>query len=458
MAQTIINYNPGFSYNGTGSSEYIGSFTNPSSTEKCEISSLSLYLGSIDGTCHWPGGTTSSGNGGSFNTYVTVGGRKSNTQTVNNSVGIRYLSQGNLPQLNDTKLYTFTFSPAVSINAGSSVSIYLQTPSSGNNRTMAYNYKSGITINYTIIPNIKPAPTSVTIRCTDYDSTSITWSVSVNGTATNYEVYIDNVRKSTSTSGTFSGVSSSYHNIYARAKNGNSAWVDSKVVTVDCTKPPINSAKIDVTTSSQGILNFNSQSSNDRNKYNVQYYLNNAYLGTLSAGDTPNKSVTLTNNSLSNYTLLVKRTDNTKITNSVTLKNIDTRKASLNLTLNAEGMNVNYKCTANMICKSWQFIVYTQQNNTIVRTGMINAGTTTSVSSELSDLQVNTPYYLQVTAITNSSNLLTESNRVAFELKGVSRIWDGNSWRAGVVYVYDGKKWQQVIPYIYDGNEWVVCV
>lgn len=464
MSQTTINYNPGFSYNGTGNNAYIGSFTNPSTTEKCEISSLSLYLGSINGTCYWPGGTTSSGNGGSFNTSVTVGGKTSNTQTVNNSVSIRYLSQGNLPQLNDTKLYTFTFSPAVSINAGGSVNIYLRAPSSGNNRTMAYNYKKGITINYTIIPNIKPAPNSVTIKCTSYDATTINWGVSVSGSVTNYEVYIDNVNKNSQNTtnktitGTFSNVSSSYHNIYAKAKNDNSSWVNSNVVTVDCTKPPINSAKIDVKTSSQGILNFNSQSSSDKSKYNVQYYLNNAYLGTLTAGDTPNKSVTLTNNSLSNYTLLVKRTDNTKITNSVTLKNIDSRKATLNLTLNVEGMNVNYNCKANMLCKSWQFIVYTQQNNTIVRTGLINSGSTTSVSSVLSDLQVNTPYYLQVTAITNSSNLSTESNRVAFELKGVSRIWDGNSWRAGVVYVYNGKEWQQVIPYIYNGNEWVVCV
>ena len=186
--------------------------------------------------------------------------------------------------------------------------------------------------------------------------------------------------------------------------------------------------------------------------------VNNAYLGTLTAGDTPNKSVTLTNNSLSNYTLLVKRTDNTKITNSVTLKNIDSRKATLNLTLNVEGMNVNYNCKANMLCKSWQFIVYEQKNSTIIRTGTINSGSTTSVSSVISDLQVNTPYYLQVTAITNSSNLLTESNLVPFELKGVGRIWDGNNWHNGVVYVYDGNKWQQVIPYIYDGNEWVICV
>lgn len=466
MAQMTIESTSGFSYNGTGDNAPIATFRNPSNSERAEISSLVIYLGSVRGTCTW--GTIAYGDGGPFSTYVTINSVRSSSVTVNNTVGTYTGRGGVTPDLGGTRAYTFTFSSPVSVAAGSSATIYIQTPSTSNSKVMAFNgrttYINGnhnpdgraMTLTYTNIPNIAPAPSSVKIQCTDYDANSITWKVTVSGSVTNYEIYRDNNRVSTQSTtsktltGTMTGVSSSFHNIYARAKNSNSAWVDSNVVTVDCTRPPINNASIRVITRNQGILNFTST-------YQVQYLLNNTLLGTVNANTSPNATVNLNSNSISNYLLEVKRNDNKKINNTLTLKNVDSTVASITLNLTVEGMQVNYNARASKSCRAWQYRVL-DERYVQVKSGTITNSTVTQVSSYLTGLEVNKKYYLQVAAVTQSSGLATESNMVQFELKGCSRIWDGNEWTVGIAYVYDNDQWKQVIPYVWNGNEWVVCV
>lgn len=470
MAQMTIESTARFSYNGSGANNSIATFKNPSNSERAEISSLVIYLGSVKGTCTW--GDVAYGDGGSFSTYITINNVRSSTVTVNNTVGTYTGSGGTTADLSDTRPYTFTFNSPVSVGAGASATIYIRAPSVLNNKVMAFNgkttYNSGsrnpngraIVLTYTNIPNIAPQPSNVRIECTDWDATNISWKVTANGPVTNYEIYRDNIRistqntSSTTLTGTMTGVTSSFHNIYAKAKNSNSAWVNSNVVTVDCTIPPINNASIKVTSTNQGILNFTST-------YQVQYLLDNALLGTLNAGSLPNKIVTLKNNSLSPYVLRVWRTDNVKITNKIILNNVDTRVAILNLSLTIQGTQVDYNCKANYTCRTWQYRIY-NANMSIIKTGTITTGTVVSVTTELSqevvsELQFNTPYYLQVTAITNNSGLLAESNLVMFTLQGVGRIWNGQTWKNGTAYVYYNGNWTLVIPYIYDGKDWVMC-
>ena len=470
MAQMTIESTARFSYSGSGANESIATFKNPSNSERAEISSLVIYLGSVKGTCTW--GDVVYGDGDSFSTYITINNVRSSIVTVNNTVGTYTGSGGTAADLGDTRPYTFTFNSPVSVGAGNSATIYIRTPSASNDKVMAFNgkttYSSGghnpkgraMVLTYTNIPNIAPQPSNVRIECTDWDATNISWKVTTSGSVTSYEIYRDNVRISTQNTslttltGTMTGVTSSFHNIYARAKNSNSAWVDSNVVTVDCTIPPINNASIKVTSTNQGILNFTST-------YQVQYLLNNILLGTLNAGSTPNKIVTLNNNSLSSYVLQVYRTDNVKITNKIILNNVDTRVATLNLSLTTQGTQVDYTCKADYSCRAWQYRIY-NANMGIIKTGIITTGTVISVTTELpqevvSELQFNTPYYLQVTAIINSSGLLAESNLVMFTLQGVGRIWNGQTWKNGTAYVYYNEDWRLVIPYIYDGKDWVMC-
>lgn len=447
MAQITITYNPGFSYNGTNKEETIATFDNSNRSERVEISSVSVYMGSINGRCYWPGGSTSTGNGGPFQTYVLINGTKSEIITVNNVVNTYNTSNGGtLPYLDQTRSYTLTFNPAVSVPARSIATIKLKMPRSGG-QSMAYNWRNGVTVTYTVIPNIAPSPTNVTISCTGFTSNSINWKVTTGSTATDCRVYLDNSlhttkgMSGTSVFGTMSSVKSTTHTIRAECKNSNSNWVGSNTVVVDCTIPPIYNAKISPNSSTTGTLSFTSS-------YNVQYYLDNNYLGTVNRNTNPNKSVSLKNNSLSNYTLKIARTDNTAITNSTTISNVDSRVPRITVSYNIIGTTCTVTATADSTCNNWYYTLDGVRYN-------LPSGSRSSITFTIENMIVNHTYKLIVYATRTSSGLQGSSTPVYPEPKGCIRIFDGGNSKAASVYIWiPSRGWVAAIPYVWDDGEW----
>lgn len=470
MAQMNIESTAGWSYNGKDVVAPICTFKNPSNTEKAEIYSVTLYLGTVRGTC--TAGDHAYGDGGSFDTYVSIEGQKSEWQPITNVIGVISGSTGTYPNYEQmTQAYTFRFSSAVVIPAGTNATISIKTPSTANSKVLALNGKTTfsngspisngkqITVEYANVPNIAPKPTNVFITCTDYTAERISWKAGCSGSVTNYKVYLDDVVKynqnttANSITSSFINVSSSWHHIRVEVKNSNSEWVSSNTVYVDCTIPPIEDPNIQVTTTNKGILKFTST-------YDVRYFLDGTALGSVKANTNPQKTVTLKNNTISNYVLKVARSDNNKIENSRTIKNVDSTVAKITLTVNAQG-GANYVVTADKECSSWTYTI-TDSNNEVQKTYTISTPSgARQINGSLSNLELNKKYYMQFKATTKSSGLEAKSNICPFELSGGAQIntSDSNnaSWKSAIPYVYDNGKWNQLIPYIWDGTEWVVC-
>ena len=296
-------------------------------------------------------------------------------------------------------------------------------------------------------PAIPPKPSSCTITCTSFTATTITYSISTGSTATNYRVYLDgSLTSATSRTGTLS-VSSRTHTIRAEARNGASDWTGSNTVSVDCTRPSIYNARITPTSSNTGTLSFTSN-------YRVNYNLGGTNLGTVNANSNPNKSVSLNSNTLRSYTLNVQRADNTAITNSTTISNVDTRLATIQLSYKISGTTFTLTATASAACYNWYYVLDGVSY-------FISSSSTSSVTATISNLTVNKQYSLYVYATRSSSGLRSTSNTVYPKATGSSRIWTGNSYSSCVVYICTNPSrntWTMAIPYVWDNGGWKICI
>lgn len=454
-----------WSYNGVGTERPTVTFKNPSSSERAEVSTIKLWLGSVNGEC--TAGDYAYGNGASFNTWLRLNGKQSNILSITNKVGVKSYSGGTYPNRYDTKEYTFTFSPAVSIPAGGSAILYIKTPtqSKPNGQVLCLAGdpadKGGhyIVVTYQNIPNKQPKPSSANIslqNSTSYDSKSISWKVSTSG-ATNYKLYIDGADKgnySTSTTSATSSVSSTKHTLQIAAWNGNSDWTWSNTITVDCTIPPINNASITPTASNRGTLKFSST-------YKVNYFLNNTRIGTVNANTMASANVTLQNNVISSYTLMIKRSDNEKITNSKVISNVDTSLANLTLNLtDIIGLRAMYTVNASKPCRDWKYTLENVDKGQVFKSN-VYAGTLSNLSGTIVNLIAGDKYTLVVTAVNSSNGLTSTSNKIEFTVPGVARIYvPGRGWREATVYVYSTteRKWKVVSPYIYQNDTWKLCM
>lgn len=466
MAEIKVYYDNEWSYSGDNKLNYIGTFRNPSSSERAEIHSLTVHIGTIKGECSW--GDHLYGNGSSFLTYMKAGSYTSESRTVSNVVTTYRGSGGYTPNQSKCQPYTFTFSPPAVVSARSSADLYIWCPSAGNNQAIAYRRFEpyGITVSYTNVPNKKPNPSSVSITYTDFTANSINWKVTTGSTATSCKVYLDDVYKGTyslsgnTAQGVFSGVSSSVHRLKAYAVNDNSDWVESSAVYVDCTIPPINNLSVKPTSSNKGTLNFTST-------YNVNYTLKGydgiTYAtGKVNANTNPGAQVSLRNNSEQKYTLYITRIDNSKIGNSKSTETIYTRVAVIKLTGEPGGLLYNFKATSDIMCNNWKYILKDVTTGD-KRTGVYNTTDTTSTTGVIRNLKLNIVYELYVEALTSVSGLASKSNTLRFIPQGFARISEGTTGDDGklyTVFVYEpsDKKWNAVVPYVWDGNNWVVCV
>lgn len=464
MSEIKVYYDNGWSYSGDNRLNYLGTFRNPSSSEKAEINSLTVYIGTIRGECSW--GDYVYGDGSSFSTYMKAGSYSSNSRTVSNVVTTSLGAGGYTPNTSQCKACTFTFSTPAVVSPGSSADLYIWCPSAGNNQAIAYRrYEPyGITVSYQNIPNKKPNPTSVSITYTDFTANSINWKVTTGSTATSCEVYLDDVYKGTyslsgnTATGVFSSISSSVHYIKASAVNGNSDRVWSSRVTVDCTTPPINNLSITPTASNKGTLNFTST-------YGVNYTLKGAdgityATGRVDANKNPKAQVSLRNNSTQKYTLYISRIDNSKIGNSKSTGDVSTRVAVISLTGEPGGLVYNFTATSDITCNKWNYVLR-QLSSGATSSAVYKVDDATSASGIIRNLEANTTYELYVEAVTKVSGIAAKSNVLRFTPQGFVRIASGASdGTQYTVFVYDDidKKWKALVPYVWDGNNWVVCV
>lgn len=293
---------------------------------------------------------------------------------------------------------------------------------------------------------------SPTIQMTkgSFNATSVNWTAKcTNGiNCDRWEYKVDNgswnVYSSSNTTSTTgrANVSSKVITVYVRARRtGSSTYSNTVSQQYDCTIPPIYNAKISPNSSTIGILSFTSS-------YNVQYYLDNNYLGTVNKNTNPNKSVSLKNNSLSNYTLKIARTDNTAITNSTTISNVDSRVPRITVSYNITGTTCTVTATADSTCNNWYYTLDGVRYN-------LPSGSRSSITFTIKNMIVNHTYTLIVYATRTSSGLQGSSTPVYPEPKGCIRIFDGGSSKAASVYIWiPSRGWVAAIPYVWDDGEW----
>lgn len=114
-----------WSYSAEGVLKKIGTFTNNTS-KKIKIYSVELYLGTLRGYVN--SGTVFTGNGGSIDTYIQLGGNESDTKTVSTVCGTGGSGDNVWADTNSCQKYTFSISP-ITLSVGSSADLYIMTPS-----------------------------------------------------------------------------------------------------------------------------------------------------------------------------------------------------------------------------------------------------------------------------------------------------------------------------------------
>lgn len=452
MAEIGIYPNSGWSYSGTGKELKLITFKNPSSSEKAELSKVRPRLGTVNGRCAYPGGDIVVGNGSSFSTYLSINGIKSKSQTINNVVGVTNDSN-KVPIKKDCKEYTFVFDPVISIPAGGSVDIKIKCPVGGDwsgGQCLGFDNNSNVIVVYQNIPNISRQPTEAKIECTSFTDVSIDWKTTTRLT-TDIRVFLDSklqLEKSTNghvtNRGTFSVARNwdpeiGTHSLQVSARNDNSAWLDSDIIHVDCTYPTIFSAKITPVTQSTGILSFHCN-------YDVEYYLDGKYIGQIKAQQDPNVTVQLSNGANKTYTLLVKRLDNTVITNS-TVIGADTTPPVIVLTGKLSGTQYTITAKADSICYDWY---YTFNELQIVASVKDTDGFTATIPN----LTPGEMYTITAYAKKRSNGIQGQSNTLTAEANGTVRLFEDNTYKTATMFVHTNGQWKMCLPYVKNNGNW----
>lgn len=298
------------------------------------------------------------------------------------------------------------------------------------------------------IPAISATVPTVSLSKGSYTATRINWSATANKTIDRWEYRIDNgswtaysTSRGTSSSGS-ANVSSTTHKLTVRGRRaGTNTYGTSSSVTYDCTRPSIYNARITPTSINRGTLSFTSN-------YDIQYNLSgNSTTWVVAKNTNPNVSVNLTSNSLSSYTLTVARRDNTAITNSTTITNVDSRAPTITLSYKVTGTSCTFTATSNTTCNNWYYTL----NGTRYS---ITSGNTSSVTVTISNLQVNKTYTLIVYATKVSNGIRGNSPSAYPKAVGCARIFDGGTTKSAAVYIYINGRWNAAIPYVWDNGRW----
>lgn len=487
MSTLEIASTAGWTYNGTGNLTNIGTYTNPDNSQKIKINSLTIYLGTVRGTCNT--GTTATGNGSAFYTYIYINNIKSNLVEVKNVVGTLSSSKGSYPNRSETQPYSFTFSSDVIVNAGSSFTIKIKTPTSADSQVMALNgdknNKGGqyMTLNYDSIPNISPVPSNLNLRVNSFGADAQNnrepWAnctVSANSVFTDfiiyyiangisYDAYKNSISSGTTAISNDINIKDTICELYVKAKNNNSNWVESNHVIIDCTRPTVSELSLKVISSNVGTLYFKSD-------FNINYTFlwPDGYSG--NPGEQSsfavknvyiNKNVQLIRNTIEQYYLILYREStpgNYNIGNSYTITNINTQLPNITLTGELFGTTLNFRAVADRVCNDWRYTLKNTSTGTTLISPILTSGTS-SITGVLSQLEPNVQYIIEISAKDKNSNLTGYSNEITFKTTGCSRIFTKGQWKTAKVYIFNKnmQSWRAAVPYVYNSinKRWDIC-
>lgn len=370
---------------------------------------------------------------------------------LNNSSQVELFYKPNLPNRwnsgdysGETTLTTSTTS------SNATLKLFFQSNDTCLNNKTAQVWSTSI-----VVPD-PPAPT-VNATSTTCTATQIGWSATSDMDVVEWSykfqdkwyTYSGAARSSSKTL----GVSGGQYSIQVSAKRSSGQKGYSNVLTYDCRRPSINSARLTITDVNKGSLSFSCN-------YSCHVYFNGNYLTYAAANTTIIKDVSLTANSISSNTLLAKRDSNSSLQSSVILS-ADTRVPTITLEGSVDGNTVYIRATSAYYLKNWtlKFIPTSGFTAPVITKTFSNRSMSLEYTTRESDgLITGVTYQVQVTAIRDSNNLSGSSNIILVTPQGGTYIKTADGYKYGNFYIYDRNEWKKVeTVYIRTPTEWKEC-
>ena len=249
------------------------------------------------------------------------------------------------------------------------------------------------------------------------------------------------------------GVSEGEHSIQVGAKRASGQWGYSNVITYDCRRPSINSARLTITDVNKGSLSFSCN-------YSCYVYFNGNYLTYAAAHTLIINEVNLEANSVSDNTLLVQRDSNSSLQSLIILP-ADTRVPTITLNGSVDGNTVYVRATSGYYLKNWtlKFTPAPGFTTPVITKTFSNTSMSLEYTTRESDgLITGVTYQVQVTAIRDTNNLSGSSKIILVTPQGGTYIKTADGYKYGNFYIYDRNEWKKLeTVYIRTPTEWKEC-
>lgn len=297
-------------------------------------------------------------------------------------------------------------------------------------------------------------PPKVTLSKGSFTATTLSWTAKADKTSDKWRYKLDSndwkyyTGSSTASSLTLKNISSAKHSVVVQARGKSSGkWSkDSNKVQWDCRIPTFSKLLITPTGDALGTIILEiGNTDND-----VNCYVNGAFIGKTS-NKKLTKSVTLNKNSNSSYNVVIKRIDNSNITNSKKLT-VDTRNTPLYLSGAGVGKQIKFTVKTNntIKCTNWKITYNTNSKSSSIVSNVWNDIITANVN-------LNTTYTLKATAIRSDNKASCASNTITLKTYGCSHIYVNGEWKFATMYIYTNNAWRPMTPYLYK-TTWKPCV
>lgn len=387
-------------------------------------------------------------------------GKVSNTGTIANSGSNSY--KGWLPKsgyANITVSKTFNYNDDGSVPT---VYFYLNAYNSsvkwisaGKSTPVNVTYSGNISSE---IPSIGPKdvdPPTVTSSYNGADSSAIYWTAKSNVKCSEWQYRVDSGAwrvfgaAGNSASGGVNVRPGKHYVEICGKKASNGKWGYAKTLSYDTTLPSISSQSITVNGSNKGVLNFTSN-------YKCDYILtasgySSGWIKGQAANSNPKKSISLVNNKELNYTLTVRRSDNTSLSSSVNI-GVDSRIPNISeLYFTPDSVSsgylyiksaYSYKWRYKIEGKSWsswsgtvssnvadkRYISLTTNRNTTVSVEVIRSINSSlgNSTSTVVDLRIPTINSLKLNVTGNGTAKLQFASNLPFKYRYFNGKW--SSW------------------------------
>ena len=370
---------------------------------------------------------------------------------LNNSSQVELFYKPNLPNRWDSGKYSGETTLTTSTtSSNATLKLFFQSNDTCLNNNTEQVWSKSIDVPAPPAPIVKATSTTCTATQIGWSATSdmdvVEWSYKFQD---KWYTYSGAARSSSKTL----GVSGGQYSIQVSAKRSSGQKGYSNVLTYDCRRPSINSARLTITNASEGSLSFSCD-------YDCRVYFNGNYLTYAAANTTIIKDVSLKANSISSNTLLAKRASNSSLQSSVILS-ADTRVPTITLEGSVDGNTVYVRATSAYYLKNWtlKFTPAPGFTAPVVTKTFSNTNMSLEYTTRESDgLITGVTYQVQVTAIRDTNNLSGSSNIIHVTPQGGTYIKTSDGYKYGNFYIYDRGRWKKVESvYIYDGQDWKEC-